>query len=143
MTFPTGQQATLTNLSSGTSNPASARPDLYTALTILNNITAEVNTAGNVVVLDGSAQIPSTSVPAIIAPNDTVTLRPSTKFVKIESYLRMQVVPKATVLAKTGVVVGDVVLYADDLTGANAGLAVYDGTNWKIICSLSGLTTLT
>jgi hypothetical protein len=142
MTFPTGQQATTTNLALGTNNPASARGDILAAFNLLNSITAEVNTANNVVVLNGNAQIPSTCVPAIIAPDDTLTLRPSTKFVKIESYLRMQVVPKATALAKTDIVIGDVVLYADDLTGANAGLAIYDGTDWKIIAELSSLTTL-
>lgn len=142
MTFPSGTTINTANLAAGTGNPSLARADLLAAVQAINNIIEEPNTAGNAVVLDSNALIPSTSIPSVIVTTNTLTLSPATGVVKIEDYLRLQIVPKATVLANTDQALGDLVLYADDLTGANAGIAMYDGTNWKIISVLDDLTTL-
>jgi hypothetical protein len=143
MTFPSGSQVSTTELDSGSGSPANARAQILSAMQNLNLITAEVNTIGNVVVLDSAGQVPSTSIPQNITPSNNLTLAPTTGVVKIEDYLRMQIVTKATVLALTTQTIGDIVFVADDLTGTNAKLCMYNGTVWKIIGTLSSLTTLT
>jgi len=63
MAFPTTAIVTA-NLSSGTADPSLARVDLLQAVTDLNTIIAEKNTADGVVVLDENAQILATNCPA-------------------------------------------------------------------------------
>lgn len=143
MTFPTGTQIATINLDSGSDSPASARADLLSAVETLNLVTAEVNTALNVVVLDSNGLLPDTAMPSTYAPSNNLTLAPTTGIVKIEDYLRLQIITKAAVLANTNMTIGDMALAADDLTGVNAKLCMYDGTVWKIIATLSTATTLT
>lgn len=141
MTFPTGQVIPTDNLDSSTAKPSDARPDLLLAVETINTIVADADSAYGVAVLDGAAQIKSDQLPAQYSPGDDLVLSPSTGIVKIQDILRLQIMPKATVLALTGSVVGDTVMAADDLTGANPKIAFFDGTNWKYI-ALSSMTTL-
>lgn len=141
MTFPTGQVIPTTNLSSSTAKPSDARPDLLLAVETINTIVADADSALGIPVLDGIGQIKSSQLPAQYSPSDDLVLAPTTAIVKIQDVLRLQVLPKANVLALTGSVVGDLVLAADDLTGANPKLAMFDGTNWKYV-ALSSWTTL-
>ena len=143
MTFPTGTQVLTTNLDSGSDSPASARANLLTAVETLNLVTAEVNTALNVVVLDSNGLLPSSAMPSTYGPDNNLTLAPTTGIVKVEDYLRLQIIPKAEVLANASPSIGDMALAADDLTGANAKLCMYNGTVWKIVSTLSSATTLT
>lgn len=143
MAFPSGNSVLTTNLNSGTGNPAAARNDIYTMAQYVNQIIASENTALGIVTLNGSAQISSSQVPSSLAPSGILTLAPSNGFVKIQDILRLQIIPTATLLAHADVTTGDVALAADDLSGANAKLCMYDGTNWKIVTTLSGLTNLT
>lgn len=142
MSFPTGNSISTTNLSSGTGNPASARTDLLNMANYVNAIIDSANSANGVLVLNTSGQIGSSMVPATMAPTGILTLAPASGKIKIEDVLRLQVHTKTQVLALTDNAVGDIVLSADDLTGANAQLCVYDGSVWKIFADLSGLTTL-
>jgi hypothetical protein len=142
MTFPTGTIAT-TGLAAGTDKPSDARAQLLAAVNMLNQIVTDKNTANNTCVLDGNGQVPSTSIPNTVSTSGTLVLSPGTyKVVNILNYLRLQVVPKATLLARSDNAVGDISFYADDLTGVNAGLAIYDGSHWKVIASLSSLSNL-
>lgn len=142
MTFPTGNQVDLTDLSTGTGNPATARAQLNLLATWFNDLVASQNAASGVCVLNGSAQIATSMLPNTFAPA-TLTLAPTDGVVKIEDVLRLQIIPKADLIARADCTIGDVALAADDLTGANAKLCAYDGTDWKIIGTLSTATTLT
>ena len=142
MTFPTGNSVDTTNLSAGTGNPATARADLLNMANYVNAIIASANQALGTCVLNASGQIASSMVPAAFSPSGILTLSPATGKVKIEDVLRLQVHSKAQVLALTDNAVGDIVVSADDLTGANAQLCVYDGTVWKIFADLASLSTL-
>jgi hypothetical protein len=143
MAFPSGSSVTTTNLDSGTGNPAAARNDIYVMAQYVNQIIASENTALGVVTLNGSGQISSSQVPSSLAPSGILTLAPSSGFVKIQDILRLQIIPKTDLLAYADVTIGDVALAADDLSGANAKLCMFDGTNWKIVSELSTLTNLT
>ena len=143
MTFPTGSQVSTTELAAGTGSPAAARLQILTAIQNLNSITAEVNTVGKVVVLDSGGSVPGSSIPSTVSPANNLTLSPGTGIVKIENYLRMQILTKTAVLALTTMTTGDIALAADDVGGTNAKLCIYDGTHWKIISTLSSLSNLT
>jgi hypothetical protein len=141
MTFPTGQVIPTSNLSSSTAKPSDARADLLLAVETINTIVADSNAAYGVAVLDGAGQILSSQLPAQYSPSDDLVLAPTTAIVKIQDILRLQVQTKTNVLALTGSAIGDVVLVADDLTGVNPKLALWDGSHWKYL-ALSSLTTL-
>lgn len=141
MTFPTGQVITTSNLSSASAKPSDARADLLLAVETINTIVADADGPYGVPILDSIGQIQSDQLPAQYAPSDDLVLSPTTGIVKIQDVLRLQILPKADVLALTGSAIGDMVLAADDLTGANPKIAFYDGTNWKYL-ALSSMTTL-
>lgn len=142
MAFPSGNSVDTTELSSGTGNPATARAEIYAMAQYLNAIIASENQANGVAVLDGLGQIESTQFPSIFSPTGILTLAPTSGNVKIQDVLRLQIIPEATLLARIDMVIGDMALCADDLTGANAKLAMYDGTNWRGI-ALSTFTIIT
>jgi hypothetical protein len=138
MAFPSGYQTPTSNVDAGTGNPASARVDIYNAFLALNDIIASENQPNGVVTLNGAGLISSSMMPSSLT-SGSLTLAPDDQFVKVEDYLRLQIIPKATVLAKADVVIGDMCLAADDLTGANPKLAFFDGTDWRYL----DITTLT
>ena len=142
MAFPTGVSVSTSNLDSSADDPSAARANLLTAVQTLNQLIASKDQANGVPVLNGSGQILSSQFPNSFTPSGNLTLAPADGFIKIEDVLRLQIVPKATLIAMSGVVIGDMALAADDLTGANPKLAMYDGTNWKYL-ALSSWTTLT
>ena len=129
MTFPT-TAVTTTNLDAGTDSPASARADILDAVTKLNTIIAEANTANGVCVLTSSAKIPSSSIPAQITLAAGVqVINPTDGVVNIRDILRLQTTTVADLTALTSQA-GDVA-YCSDGAGGNECLAFYDGTTWK------------
>lgn len=129
MAFPTTQVPT-TNLDAGTDSPANARADLLLAVQHVNTIIDEANTAGGVLVLNNSGQVPSANVPATLAPaTGVLTLAPASGRVKIEDVLRLQLLSTSTVEALTNIAEGDIV-YCFDGDDGDPCLAVYNGTDW-------------
>jgi hypothetical protein len=143
MTFPTGNQVDTTDLAAGSGNPATARAQLYFLATWFNQLVDSQNAASGVCVLDNNARITAEQLPASIEPTGILTLAPTTGFVKVEDILRLQIIDKTTLLATENTVLGDLALAADDQSGTNAKLCMYNGTVWKIIATLSTATTLT
>jgi len=140
MTFPTTAIDT-TYLSSGSADPSLARGALYSAVTYLNTIVTEANTGNGVLVLQANGTIDATVLPSTIAPSGAnLTLNPSTGIVKIQNILRLQNQPKATILATTAPVAGDLALASDVSSGP--ALCMYTGSAWKYL-PLASLTTLT
>ena len=133
MTFPTGSSVPTTNVSSGTGNPANARTDFLSLINYVNQIIASANSANGVIVTNSNNQIDAAQVPNNFSPTGILTLSPGTGKIKIENVLRLQILPKSSVLALTDNAIGDIVLAADDLTGANPKLATYDGTQWRYL----------
>jgi hypothetical protein len=140
MTFPTGNAVDTTDLSTGTGNPATARAQLYLMATWFNELVASENAASGVCVLNGAGQIATSMLPSTFEPS-TLTLAPTSTVVKIEDILRLQIIPKDALLALENNTIGDVALCADDLTGVNPQLAMYDGTAW-VGLALSTFTTI-
>jgi len=129
MAFPTGTTIPTSNLDAGTDSPASARADLLTAVTALNNIIASANADNGVLVLSGSGKLPNTVIPTQISLSTGVqVINPVSGVVNIRDILRLQpnTVSELTALTSTA---GDVA-YCSNGAGGNPCVAFYNGTNW-------------
>lgn len=131
MAFPSTTVSTA-NLDSSADDPSLARADLYSAVTSLNSIISEANTAGGVPVLSSSGKISSTQVPNTISATGTQVLSPSNGVVNIQNVLRLSTLTTARANALTTNTEGDIAMISDG-DGGSLCIAVYDGTNWKRI----------
>lgn len=133
MAFPSGTVISTLNLDSAADDPSLARADLYDLTVAVNSLIDSENSANGVVVLDGSGRLTSSMIPTTISVTGNQTLAPSTGVVKIDDLLRL---PTQT-LADLGTnhaspQAGDIVALSDGNAGA-FGLAVYNGSAWKVI----------
>jgi hypothetical protein len=133
MTFPTGTTISTANLNSGTDDPSLARADLYNLTVAVNAIIASENLADGVLVLDGTGKVPAANFPTTLNPTTTQIFAPTTGIVKIQSLLRLppQYIDDLADDFPTPEL-GDIVSTYDG-DGGDPCLAMYDGTNWKII----------
>ena len=131
MAFPT-QQINTTNLDSAADNPASARADLLSAVQALNTIIDEGNAANGVAVLNGNGRLNGAQMPQTISPAGDLTLQPANKVIAINSVLRMDPLNVTQINLLAAPTAGDLV-YAEDGDAGNECLAVYDGTDWKVV----------
>lgn len=127
MAFPT-TQITTTNLDSDTDNPALARVDLLDAVTKLNTIIDEANSADGVVVLSSSGKILSNQVPNTVTATGTQILNPTSGVVQIENIIRLT--PQTTTALEALTPTEGDVAYCSDGDSSNPCLAVYNGTDW-------------
>jgi hypothetical protein len=132
MTFPSGTTISTANLDSADDDPSLARADLYNMAVAVNSIIASENTASGVLVLDGSAQVPSANMPATLNPASTQTISPGNKIVNIRDVLRMQQRYVGDNALLTSPTAGDII-YLVDGDGVDPCLGVYDGSNWRVI----------
>lgn len=131
MAFPTSQIDT-TNLDSATDNPSLARADLLDAVTALNSIIADNNSANGVLVLGSTGKITATQLPATITSTGTQVFNPTNGVVNIQNVLRLSSLTVAQANALTTNTTGDIAMISDGDAGSLC-VAVYDGTNWKRI----------
>jgi len=128
MTFPTTLIPT-TNLDNGSDDPSQARADLLTAVQSLNTIITDKNNANGVVVLQSDGTIQASLLPnTLTTSSGQLTLNPATNIVKIQNFLRLQSIPKTTLIQIVGNA-GDLALCSNADSG-NPALAISDGTNW-------------
>jgi len=132
MTFPTGTVISTTNVSTADSNPSLARTDIYDLIVAFNQLVASVNTASGVAALNGDGTLSSQYLPTTYATSGDLQLRPSSKIVNIRDVLRMAQRLTADNSLLTGSVAGDIIYLTDGDRGLPC-LAVYDGTNWRIV----------
>jgi hypothetical protein len=135
MTFPTGQQIPTTNLDSPDDDPSLARADLYDLVLAVNRIIASANAAQGVVVLDGSAKVPTANLSGYLSVTGDIELRPSTGVVNVTSVLRLaqlNVFQLGTQPGTTSSTAGDLVYLLDGDAGQPC-IGVYDGTNWRVV----------
>lgn len=132
MTFPTGTVISTTNVSTADSNPSLARTDIYDLIVAFNQLVASVNTASGVAALNGDGTLSSQYLPTTYATSGDLQLRPTSKIVNIRDVLRMAQRLTADNSLLTGSVAGDIIYLTDGDRGLPC-LAVYDGTNWRIV----------
>jgi len=136
MAFPT-QQVSTNNLDSSADDPSLARADLLLAVQNLNTIVSEAGGAGGVALLDGSAKLQGSQMPAAFSPSQNLTLSPTTGVVKIEDVLRLQALTTDSVLLLTDNQACDIV-YVTDGDSGDPCLAVYANNSWNVIPFNSG-----
>lgn len=132
MAFPTNTVKT-TNLDSGADDPSLARVDLLDAVQKVNTIISEGGAANGVALLNSSAKLNSTQIPATISATGVQTLSPTSGVVAIQDILRLGGLTVSDLSALTSQA-GDIA-YCTDGSGSTGEptLAVYDGTNWRAI----------
>jgi hypothetical protein len=130
--FPSGTTISTTNLDSSTDSPALARADLFNLAEAVNDIIDSENTANGVVVLNSNGLISTSILPTNIQ-TATLSLSPVSGFVTVNQCLRL---PPKLVADLAGDLPnaqrGDIVSLNDGDDG-DPCLAMYDGTNWKVI----------
>jgi hypothetical protein len=131
MAFPT-QQINTTHLDSGSDSPALARPDLLSAVNALNTIIDEGNGANGVAVLNGNGRLNGAQMPQTISPAGSLTLAPANKIVAVDRVLRMTPLNVTQINLLADATEGDIV-YAEDGDAGGKCLAVYNGTDWKVV----------
>lgn len=136
MTFPTGTQISTDNLDSPSDNPNLARIDLLALVQAFNQLVASQNTASGVVVLNGSGKVPSSLLPASFTQSGTIAFQPGSGIVSFTNVIRLQQVYTSDLggaaIGTTAPQGGDMVYLVDGDAGQPC-LAVFDGTNWKVV----------
>ena len=130
MAFPTAS-VTTTNLDAGTDDPSLARADLLDAVQKLNTIIAEGGAANGVALLNGSTKLSSTQMPATITATGVQVINPSSGVVHLQDILRLTSKTTAELNALSPNE-GDIAYCSDGNAGAKT-MAVYDGSNWKVV----------
>ncbi len=138
MAFPT-TTITTNNLNSGTDSPSLARTDLLAAVTALNTIISEADTASGVALLTAGGTYDSAKLPSTFSPGTTLTLAPSTGIVNIQDVLRLTALPANDISGLTSAL-GDIAL-SSDADGGDPAICFYDGADWRYL-ALSSLTIL-
>lgn len=130
MAFPTAS-VTTTNLDAGTDDPSLARADLLDGIQKLNTIITEGGGANGVALLDASTKLSSTQMPTTITATGVQVLNPTGGVVHIQDTLRLTSKTTAELNALSPNE-GDIAYCSDGDTGDKT-LAVYDGSNWKVV----------
>jgi len=123
-----------TNLDAGTDSPAAARPDLKAALDELTLVIDGRAQASGVAPLDASSKILATYLPDELnsSSGNALTLDPASGKVNIEEIVNLAPQTLAQLNARTDKAEGDVAYCSNGNAGSKT-LAVYDGTNWKVV----------
>jgi hypothetical protein len=123
-----------THLTAGTNSPASARPDLKAALDELTAVIDGRGTASGVAPLNASSKVSAVYLPDEINSSSAtnLTLDPTTGKVALEEILNLKPQTLAQLNARTDQAEGDIAYCSDGNSGAKT-LAVYDGSNWKVV----------
>ena len=123
-----------TNLDAGTDTPAAARPDLKAALDELTLVINGRAQASGVAPLDASSKILATYLPNELnsSSGTALTLDPATGKVNIEEVVNLAPQTLAQLNARTDKAEGDVAYCSNGNAGSKT-VAVYDGSNWKVV----------
>ena len=122
------------HLDAGTDSPASARANIKTALDELANVIDGRNQASGVAGLDASSKISATQIPDELNSTSAtdLTLDPATGKINIEEILQMKPQTLAQLNARSDKEEGDLAYCSNGNSGSKC-LAVYDGSNWKVV----------
>ena len=130
MTWATAGNITTEHLNEATDSPASARAEIKTALDELTNVANGLNTAGGAAKIDASTS--KVIANSGIQSTTNITLTPASGYsVDIENILNLKPQTVAELNALTSAE-GDVAYCSNGDTGSKC-LAVYDGSNWKVV----------
>ena len=121
-----------TNLDAGSDNPASARPNLKTALDEIKNIINGRNEASGVAGLDASSKIANTQLPdTIVSSSSTdLTLTPNTGCVNINSVIQLNPQTRSALYDRTDKADGMIAIASDGDSTVDTPV-YYAGSVWR------------
>lgn len=133
MGWGTAANVTTENLDSATDNPSLARVEIYNALVELQNVINGRGTANGVASLNSSSKIPAAQLPDTLTSStgQPIVLQPNTGRVTIENILKLTA-QTVTQLSALSALEGDVAYCSNGDAGSKC-IAVYDGSNWKVV----------
>lgn len=142
MAWGTSANVITTNLDSGTDSPSAARANIKAALDELTAVIDGRNSANGVAGLDASQKITASQIPDELNSSTSInlTLDPSTGKVKLEEILNLAPQTVSQLNARTDQASGDVA-YCTDGNSSQPCIAVYNGTDWKVV-ALGGTITV-
>lgn len=131
-----------TNLDSDADDPSLARADLKGALDELSAVIDGRNTTNGVCGLDSNGLVPNTLLPntVISSVGNDLILDPDTDKVEIQHIINLNPQTVAQLTARTDAAEGDVAYCSDGDAGAKC-MAVYNGTDWKVVSLGSTIST--
>jgi len=134
MAWANSSNVSTANLDAGTDSPAAARADLKAALDELTLVIDGRATANGVAPLNASSKIANTYLPDSIISSTGVDLNltPNTGKVNLNAILNLTPQTVAQLNARTDKTAGDAA-YCSDGDAGSACIAVYNGTDWKVI----------
>jgi hypothetical protein len=133
MSWGTAANVTTNNLNSSTDDPSQARVELYNALIELIAVINGRGAANGVASLSASSKIPSAQLPDTISSSSgqPLLLSPSSGRVTIEDILKLTPLTVSELEALTAFE-GDIAYCSNGAAGSKC-LAVYNGTDWKVV----------
>lgn len=141
MAWGNASNVSTTNLDSSADDPNLARADLEAAL---DELTAVINGRGSsngVASLDSSTKVPAAQLPDTLTSSvgNNIILQPDTTRVAVQDILNLN--PKTVAqLTALSAIEGDVAYCSDGDSGSKC-IAVYNGTDWKVISLGSTIST--
>ena len=142
MAWPTDDtNIVTTNLDAGSDNPASARPNLKTALDEIKNIINGRNQASGVAGIDASSKITNTQLPdTIISSSSTdLTLTPNTGCVNINSVIQLNPQTRSALYDRTDLADGMIAIASDGDSTADTPV-YYAAGCWRYFSNNSEVT---
>jgi hypothetical protein len=121
------------NLDNSSDNPSLARADLYAALVELSTVIQARGAVNGIPELDLNQLVPNTQIPDTLISRTgfNLALSPDTGRVVINDVLHLTPLTVAQVNSKIAIA-GDTVFCSNGDAG-DACVAVYDGTDWKVL----------
>lgn len=131
--FPTGVTIVTTNVDAATDSPASARANIKSAFDQINGITASFDSASGIAALDASGLVTNTKLPntLISSSGNNLTLTPATEIVKLNNVLELT--PRTVAQLNALTVAEGTLAYCSNGNAGAKCLAVYDGSNFKVV----------
>ena len=125
---------TNTHLNAATDDPSQARAELNASTLELQNVINGRGTSNGVASLDATTKVPSSQLPDELnsSSGQDLTLDPNTDRVAIENIINLFPLTVTQVNAISSPAQGDVAYTTNGDAGAKS-IAVYDGTNWKVV----------
>lgn len=141
MTWGVSSNVVQTNLNASTDDPNLARADLNAALTELIAVIDGRGAASGVASLDASSKILAGELPDEInsSVGNNLILDPDTTRVAIQDIINLNARSVAELNALTAIE-GDVAYCSDGDSGSKC-IAVYNGTDWKVVSLGSTIST--
>tara|TARA_B110000285_G_C14994913_1_gene548284 strand:+ start:559 stop:990 length:432 start_codon:yes stop_codon:yes gene_type:complete len=134
MAWANVSNVTNTHLNAATDDPSQARAELNASTLELQNVINGRGTSNGVASLDSTTKVPSSQLPDELnsSSGQDLTLDPHTDRVAIENIINLFPLTVTQVNAISSPAQGDVAYTTNGNAGAKS-IAVYDGTNWKVV----------